>query len=122
MPHPKYYLLHVADPVSSGAFYARLFGQEPVEQSPTFVLFVLEGGVKFGLWSKDTVLPKSGGAPGALEIGVPVASPAEVDTTFAAWSALGASVLQAPEDMDFGRSATVADPDGHRLRVFAVVM
>ncbi|WP_237153591.1 VOC family protein [Oryzibacter oryziterrae] len=122
MLHPNYYLLHVADPVSSGAFYADLFGVQPVDSSPTFVLFVLDGGIKFGLWSKATVEPATGGAPGALEIGIPVKTVSEVDAVHAAWSARGVSVLQVPTDMEFGRSFMVTDPDGHRIRVFCVVM
>jgi hypothetical protein len=27
-------------------------------------------------------------------------------------------ILQPPTEMDFGRTFTAADPDGHRLRVF----
>lgn len=37
----------------------------------------------------------------------------------AAWCARGLSILQAPVAMDFGLTFTAADPDGHRLRVFA---
>ena len=77
MVTPTYYLLHVADPETSGGFYRELFGTAPVESSPTFVLFVLDGGIKVGLWSKDTVEPATGGAPGALEIGAAMKASAE---------------------------------------------
>lgn len=117
---PTYYLVHVASPERSGRFYADLLGCEPVETSPTFVLFVLEGGIKIGLWSKATVEPASGGAPGALEIGFALKTPAEVDAFHERWLARGLSVFQAPTDMDFGRSMMVTDPDGHRIRFFAV--
>ena len=35
------------------------------------------------------------------------------------WSLRGLPILQAPIDMDFGRTFVALDPDGHRLRVFA---
>ncbi len=50
MPTLNYILLAVADPAASARFYSRLLGIEPVENSPTFVLFVLPNGVKLGLW------------------------------------------------------------------------
>lgn len=120
MVTPTYYLLHVADPETSGGFYRELFGTAPVESSPTFVLFVLEGGIKVGLWSKDTVEPATGGAPGALEIGIALKAPADVDAFHERWVARGLPVFQSPVDLDFGRSFMLADPDGHRIRIFAV--
>ncbi|WP_370673492.1 VOC family protein [Pleomorphomonas sp. PLEO] len=116
---PTYYLLHVADPAKSAGFYTELFGRPPVETSPTFALFVLGGGIKVGLWSKATVEPATGGAPGALEIGIALAAPADVDAFHENWVARGLPVFQSPTDMDFGRSSMVTDPDGHRIRVFA---
>ena len=120
MPHPTYYLLHVADPLASAAFYEQILGVAPVETAPTFSRFVLEGGVKLGLWSKATVEPATAGAPGGSEIGIAVKAPAEVDAVAAAWDKFSPTILQAPVDMDFGRSFLIADPDGHRIRVFAV--
>lgn len=120
MVTPTYYLLHVASPKASADFYAELFGRSPVETSPTFALFVLDGGIKVGLWSKASVEPATGGAPGALELGIALKTPAEVDAFHDDWLKKGMSVLQAPTDMDFGRSLMVTDPDGHRIRVFAV--
>ncbi|SCM72734.1 Glyoxalase/bleomycin resistance protein/dioxygenase [uncultured Pleomorphomonas sp.] len=122
MVTPTYYLLHVADPEKSSGFYAGLFGRPPVETSATFVLFVLDGGIKVGLWSRDTVEPATGGAPGALEIGIALKAPAEVDAFHESWLARGLPVFQPPTDMDFGRSMMVTDPDGHRIRLFAVTM
>lgn len=120
MVTPTYYLLHVADPEASGAFYRELFEAAPVESSPTFVLFVLDGGIKVGLWSRDSVEPATGGAPGALEIGIAMKAPADVDAFHQRWAARGLPVFQPPVDLDFGRSFMLADPDGHRIRVFAV--
>lgn len=117
---PTYYLLHVTDPEKSSGFYANLFDRSPVETSPTFVLFVLDGGIKVALWSKATVKPATGGAPGALEIGIALKTPADVDAFHTNWLFRGLPVFQPPVDMDFGRSCMVTDPDGHRIRIFAV--
>lgn len=120
MVTPTYYLLHVANPETSGGFYRELFGVDPVESSPTFVLFVLYGGIKVGLWSKDTVEPATGGAPGALEIGIAMKLPDDVDAFHGRWVERGLPVFQSPVDLDFGRSFMLTDPDGHRIRIFAV--
>ncbi|MCM5559451.1 VOC family protein [Pleomorphomonas sp. JP5] len=117
---PTYCLLHVAYPEASSVFYGELFGVPPVESSSTFVLFVLEGGIKVGLWSRDTVRPETGGAPGALEVGIAMKTAAEVDAFHDRWLAKGLPVFQPPVDLDFGRSLMLTDPDGHRIRVFAV--
>ncbi len=42
----------------------------------------------------------------------------DVQSTFSTWQGM-AQVLQQPVHMDFGYTFVVADPDGHRLRVFA---
>lgn len=122
MVSPTYYLLHVADPTKSADFYTELFGRAPVESSPTFALFVLDGGVKVGLWSKATVEPATGGAPGALEIGIALKAPDDVDAFQEGWLARGLPVFQPPTDLDFGRSMMLTDPDGHRIRIFAVTV
>jgi predicted enzyme related to lactoylglutathione lyase len=44
---------------------------------------------------------------------------AAVDATHARWAQRGVAILQSPTAMSFGRTFTAADPDGHRLRVFA---
>lgn len=119
MPHPTYTILYVDNPKASGAFYGGLLGCEPVEASPTFVLFALESGLKLGLWSRHTVEPAASTAGGGGELAITVDGPAAVDATHAAWRARGLSILQAPTDMDFGRTFVAVDPDGHRLRVFA---
>jgi predicted enzyme related to lactoylglutathione lyase len=43
---------------------------------------------------------------------------AAVDAAHADWCNRGIAILQEPTDLDFGRTFTARDPDGHRLRVF----
>jgi catechol 2,3-dioxygenase-like lactoylglutathione lyase family enzyme len=119
MQQPNFIILYVDSPEASGAFYGRLLRREPVEASPTFVLFSLENGLKLGLWSRHTVQPAAAAAGGGGEIGFPVASDAVVEETYRAWKAEGLAILQKPTTMDFGRTFVATDPDGHRLRVFS---
>jgi len=116
--HPNFILLHVADPAASAGFYADLLGAQPVEASPSFAMFALESGLMLGLWASRTVEPAAT-APGGCELGFPVANAEAVQTTYAAWRDRGLRILQQPTQMDFGLTFTAADPDGHRLRVFA---
>ncbi|GJD62178.1 VOC family protein [Methylobacterium frigidaeris] len=118
MLQPTYTLLYVDDPEASGRFYAALLGLTPVEAGPTFVLFAFEGGLKLGLWSRHTVVPAATVAGGGTEIAVTVADDAALETTHAEWASRGLPILQAPTDMDFGRTFVALDPNGHRLRVF----
>jgi len=113
----NYILLAVANPLTSQGFYSSLLGVEPVESSPTFVLYVLANGMKIGLWTKDEIEPKP--LPvGGVEVTFTEDDEAAVQATYADWSSK-ANVLQEPVAMDFGFTFVVEDPDGHRLRVFA---
>ncbi|WP_062207125.1 VOC family protein [Aureimonas sp. AU12] len=113
-------LLYVTNTATSARFYARLLGLEPVEASPTFVLFVLPSGLPMGLWETTGVQPAPASAGGGCEIGFKVESPEAVDATHADWQGKDAAIAMAPTDLDFGRSFVALDPDGHRLRVYAM--
>jgi catechol 2,3-dioxygenase-like lactoylglutathione lyase family enzyme len=115
----NYLLLAAANPRRSGELYAKLLGAAPVENSETFVLFVLPSGLKIGLWLADEMEPKVGAADG-VDISFSEPDRAAVNKTYDAWTKLGLAVLQAPVEMDFGFTFTLADPDGHRLRVFSL--
>jgi hypothetical protein len=64
MTDPNFIILYVDNPSVSADFYAGLLGKTPVESSPTFAMFILESGLKLGLWSKHTVEPASAAAGG----------------------------------------------------------
>lgn len=120
-PNPNFLIFHVDSPKESGKFYSSLLGQEPVESSPTFVLFALSSGLMLGLWSRHTVEPVAAPSVGGAELALTVENPSDVDEVFNAWKAQGLKFLQEPTTMDFGRSFVAVDPDGHRLRVFALI-
>ncbi|MGO4259364.1 VOC family protein [Lysobacter sp. TAB13] len=115
----NFVLLYVDRPDASAAFYRELLGKTPVESSPTFALFVLDSGMKLGLWSRHTVEPAAQPAFGGAELAFPVGDYARVDAVHKEWNERGLRIAQAPTDLDFGRSFVALDPDGHRLRVFA---
>ncbi|TRD01574.1 drug:proton antiporter [Mesorhizobium sp. WSM4303] len=118
MNTPNFVILYVDSPERSGAFYSALLGRQPVETSPTFVLFVLDNGFKLGLWSRHTVEPAAAAAGGGGELVLAVENAAAVDATHTDWAGRGLAILQTPTDMDFGRTFVALDPDNHRLRVY----
>lgn len=114
----NFIILYVDSPQASARFYADLIGSEALEASPTFAMFALPSGARLGLWSRHTVEPAAQAAGGGGEIAMVVGSNEAVDATHADWQRRGLPILQAPTDLDFGRTFVAADPDGHRLRVF----
>jgi catechol 2,3-dioxygenase-like lactoylglutathione lyase family enzyme len=119
MSEPNFIILYVDSAAASARFYADLLGKPPVESSPTFAMFALNGGVMLGLWSRSTVEPATAAPPGAGEIAFTVADNKAVKQTHAEWGARGLKIAQSPTDLDFGHTFVALDPDGHRLRVFA---
>lgn len=115
----NYLLLAVRDPQKSAELYTRLLGREPVENSPTFVLYVLPTGLKIGLWIAAEVEPAPRPA-GGVEISFTEESRDAVTATHDEWKKLGLKIVQAPTDMDFGFTFVAEDPDGHRLRPFVL--
>ena len=101
-------------------FYSRLLDKPPVELNPTFALFILDNGVKLGLWSRHTVEPAATLTGGGAEVGLSLADKTTVDTLHAQWSARGATIIQSPTDLDFGYTFVAEDLDGHRLRAFCL--
>lgn len=118
-----YTLLYVDDISACRAFYASMLKREPVEDSPTFVLFILDSGARFGLWKRDEVLPPAGPKGGLSgECCFSVADRATLERIYDDVNARGLPIVQPPAEMDFGYTFVLLDPDGNRLRVFAPVM
>ncbi|PNG31060.1 VOC family protein [Pseudomonas protegens] len=112
-----YFLLYVDSPPLSAEFYSRLLDKQPVESSPSFALFILDSGIKLGLWSRHTVEPSAQSTGGGGELGWAVDSREAVDELHRRWQALDMTIAQPPTQMDFGYTLLALDPDGHRLRV-----
>ncbi|MBN7807144.1 VOC family protein [Agrobacterium rosae] len=120
MTHPNFTILFVDNPVKSTEFYRDLFGIAPVEASETFALFILQSGLKFGLWSRHTAEPAVTVTGGGAEIVFQVEQDSDVDASHRDWKAKGLTILQEPTAMDFGYTFLATDLDGHRLRVYSV--
>jgi hypothetical protein len=89
-------------------------------------MFALSDRGMLGLWKAQDVRPAvppaavPAAAPAAgCELCFTLADRSAVDACLARWEAQSVAVLQRPCDMDFGYTFTVADLDGHRVRVFA---
>ncbi len=115
---PSGLILYVKSVAASSDFYRQLLGAEPVEQRPMFAMFILANGSTLGLWAREDVEPAVTAAAGSVELCVTLPSDAEVDAAAQQWRAKAWPVLQAPVLKEFGYTATTADPDGHRIRVF----
>jgi catechol 2,3-dioxygenase-like lactoylglutathione lyase family enzyme len=115
----NYLLLAVKNPLQSAELYTKLLGREPVEKSATFVLYVLDNGIKIGLWITSEIEPAPKPA-GGIEISFSEESRDALTATYEDWKRLGVKVVQEPTDMDFGFTFVVEDPDGHRLRPFVL--
>lgn len=114
-------ILYVNNPQTSARFYRQIFDREPLEASPTFVMFKINDNMLLGLWSQHTMQPATSATAGAMELALPVASDTLVDTTYQNWKNAGIErlqFLQPPTRMEFGYNFVAQDPDGHRLRIF----
>ncbi|WP_165219932.1 VOC family protein [Affinirhizobium pseudoryzae] len=120
MKPANFILLYVDSVAESCRFYQTLLNTQPVEASSTFAMFVLPGGFKLGLWDKRGVEPAPSGATGDSEFVFSCETDDEVDAVHQDWHNRTVTILQAPTTMDFGRTFTAADPDGHRIRVYHV--
>ena len=113
-------LLYVADAAASARFYGEVLERAPVEQSVSFALFPLAPNFALGLLRRDSVQPAPHLRVGGGEIGFKVADAAAVDSIHENWAAKGIAIALKPTDLAFGRSFVALDPDGHRLRVYAL--
>lgn len=121
IPNASFILLFVKNPLESGSFYSRLLSLEPLEQSPTFVLFGLLNGLMLGLWSRYTAKPPVSVEGGGCEICFSEESEKKVDEIYDKWVKMGISMAQAPFAMDgMSRTFVALDPDGHRIRVLCL--
>lgn len=119
MTEPNLLILYVDSPTQSAAFYADLLGAQPVEASPTFVLFAMSSGMMLGMWSRHTVAPAATVSAGSAELVFKLSSKADIDLMHLGCCNSQRAIEQAPCQMDFGYTFVALDPDGHRLRFFA---
>lgn len=112
-------ILYVREVRASAQFYADHLGLAVLEESPGFAMLGLGPEAFLGLWKRDGVSPAAGAQIGGTELAISVEGRADVEARHRAWAGAGVTILAEPTALDFGFSVTAADPDGHRLRVFA---
>lgn len=78
-------------------------------------MFVLQNGVKLGLWSRYTAEPRVEVNAGAMELCFPAD---DVDALYTFLGKKSITIAQEPRHMDFGRTFVFLDPDNHRIRVY----
>lgn len=115
---PDMLILYVEDVARSTEFYAALLEIKPVDQSPGFAMFVLDGGLRLGLWKRPNVEPAASLTGGGGELALAAQNAAQVDSLAADWRKRGIELAQEPVELDFGYTFVALDPDGHRIRVF----
>lgn len=123
MQHPSFVILYVENPVQSANFYQQLLAVAPVEASPGFAMFVLNSGLRLGLWHRQHIVPAA-----ILDVATPAGGSTELVFQLADSVALQAAYAQclqaqlpvalAPVQLDFGETFVVLDPDQHRLRFY----
>jgi catechol 2,3-dioxygenase-like lactoylglutathione lyase family enzyme len=118
MADPNFIMLYVADAQRSADFYANILGKKPLDASTGYSMFLLDNGLKLGLWKRETVEPAVESPAGGGELCIAEANDAAVDERFADWTGQGIVIAQKPTRMDFGYTFVALDPDGHRLRVY----
>ncbi|WP_428034159.1 VOC family protein [Amphritea sp.] len=119
MPDSNFIILYVESPSRSVEFYSALLEKSPVEHSPLFAMFVLDSGMKFGLWQQQDVQPAIETLGVSGEIAFPLPDKAAVGNTYSDWKDRGLRMIQEPTAMEFGYTFVALDPDGNRLRVFS---
>jgi len=122
--------LGVRDVRASTRFYEALGFERKFRATGDEISFIAAGGVVLALWSWDKLAADAGLADGPAPQGFlrgatlegfrgatlawNCATPAEVDTAFAAAMAAGGRLLRQPENTDYGGyRGYFADPDGH---------
>lgn len=116
---PDLCIRYVEDAAASSAFYADLFGRAPMRVQDGFAMFRFDTGLRLGLWSRAAARPEPQAGGGGAELALLAADASAVEATHRDWAARGIAILQDPIDADFGRTFVAADPDGHRIRVYA---
>ncbi|MCW8400059.1 drug:proton antiporter [Legionella sp. PATHC038] len=117
---PNLVIFYVDNPLVSAPFYERILKSQPIQSSPTFVMFLLKAGMRLGLWSKHIVEPHVTLFGGGNELSLQVHDDCAIDALYSLWKKQGIQIAQTPTMMDFGYTFVALDPDNHRIRIFSL--
>lgn len=101
------------------------WGWKPLPNSSDEITFFDLGGVRLGLWDIESLRdeaapsePLPGRGWNGITLAINVATRDEVDTVFDSALEAGATMINRPQDWDWGgRSGYVADPEGTRWEI-----
>ncbi|WP_417626392.1 VOC family protein [Pararhodobacter aggregans] len=116
------FIFYVTDPAASARFYADALGAPVVYEASDFAILPLGQGARLGLWRTEDVQPRAGLAPGGAELDIALTDGEALMAAEARLAAQGVTILQPLTTLGFGQAVTVADPDGHRLRLYVPAM
>ncbi|WP_346960407.1 VOC family protein [uncultured Arthrobacter sp.] len=115
---PAWHELHTKEYAAAVKFYQDVFGWDTdvMSDTPDFRYTTLGAGdaAKAGIMDASGYLPA--GVPSHWQVYFAVQ---DADATAAKAEALGATVVNAPEDTPFGRIATLSDPSGALFKIVA---
>lgn len=115
---PAWHELHTKDYAAAVKFYEGVFGwdTEVMSDTPEFRYATLGAGddAKAGIMDASGYLPAEVSSNWQVYFAVE-----DTDAAIEKAVAMGASVIDAPDDTPFGRLATLADPAGARFKVIA---
>lgn len=118
MNNPDIIIFYVEDITASVEFYGGILEREPAFCSPEFTVFMLDNGMKFGLWLKETVAPEISKIAVGSELSFPVENKVSLEDSYEMLKAKGLSIVQEVTEMSFGTTFVAVDTDGHRLRFY----
>lgn len=116
------FIFYVTDPAASARFYADVLGAPVVYEASNFAILPLGQGARLGLWRTEEVTPRAGFAPGGAELDIALPDAGALVAAEDRLAAQGVTILQPLTTLGFGQAVTVADPDGHRLRLYVPAM
>jgi len=116
------FIFYVTDPAASARFYADVLGAPVLYEAADFAMLPLGQGARLGLWRTEDVQPRAGFAPGGAELDVALADAEALAAAEDRLASRGVTILQPLTTLDFGQAVTVADSDGHRLRLYVPAM
>lgn len=108
--HLNFMILHVRDMAAARAFYTEKLGLAVVAESPAFIQFEAVGGSSFSLQADEQAAPTQ-----TIELWWEVG---DVDAEHAALTKRGVEIVSGPQDMPFGRTLSVKDPEGNVLNFY----
>lgn len=121
-------ILYVSDQKRSADFYSRILEMEPVLDVPGMTEFQIHPGLKLGIMPEKGIAqiitpalpdPATGAGIPRCELYLVVA---DADKSFSHAVEMGAKIVSAPSDHDWGhRVGYLADPDGHVI-AFASIL